>query len=70
MYISFDLDGTLTIDDKKQALNAINLIKEKKDGSIEKRTCADKSKQHLYLKINKSGIFYSLFRGSAGLTSN
>ena len=36
------LDG-LTLEEKKQALNAVNLIKEKRDGTIKGRTCADGS---------------------------
>ena len=41
---------TMPYEDKKKALNAINLIKKKRDGTIKGRKCADGSKQHLYLK--------------------
>ena len=41
---------TLTYEQKRRALNAINLIKKKRDGTIKGRTCADGSKQHRYLK--------------------
>ena len=40
----------MTSEDKKKALNTINLIKENQDETIKGRTCADGSKQHLYLK--------------------
>ena len=44
----------MSMEDKRKALNAINLIKEKRDGTIKGRTCADGSKQHLYLKEYES----------------
>ena len=44
----------MSTEDKKKALNAINLIKKKRDGTIKGRTCADGSKQHLYLKEHES----------------
>ena len=44
----------MSSEQNKQALNAINLIKKKRDGTIKARTCADGSKQHLYLKENES----------------
>jgi len=39
----------LTDEDKKRALRAINLIKEKKDGKIKGRTCADGSKHRKFV---------------------
>ena len=45
---------TLTEEEKQQALDAVNLIKEKRTGEIKGRTCANGSKQHLYLKENES----------------
>ena len=45
---------TLTEEEKQQALDAVNLIKEKRTGEIKGRTCANGSKQCLYLKENKS----------------
>eukprot|EP00957_Ditylum_brightwellii_P031893 2418451-Ditylum_brightwellii.AAC.1 len=35
----------LTADDKKKALDAVNLIEEKRDGRIKGQTCANGSKQ-------------------------
>jgi hypothetical protein len=40
----------LTYEEKKKALEAVNLIKEKRNGIIKGRTCADGSKQKRYLK--------------------
>jgi hypothetical protein len=40
----------LTFEDKKRALEAVNLIKEKRSGIIKGRTCANGSKQKRYLK--------------------
>jgi hypothetical protein len=40
----------LTIEEKKRALEAVNLIKEKRSGVIKGRTCANGSKQKRYLK--------------------
>ena len=45
---------TLSLLQKKMALNAINLIKEKRDGTIKGRTCADGSKQRQYLREDES----------------
>jgi len=39
----------LTDEDKKRALRAINLIKEKRDGKIKGRTCADGSKHRKFV---------------------
>jgi len=39
----------LTDEDKKRALRAINLIKEKRDGKIKGRTCADGSKHRMFV---------------------
>ena len=41
---------TLSVQEKKEALEAVNLIKENCDGKIKGRTCADGSKQRQYLK--------------------
>ena len=41
--------STLSYDDKKKALDAVNLISEKCDGTIKGRTCANGSKQRMYL---------------------
>ena len=41
---------TLSQQDKVEALEAVNLIKEKRDGAIKGRTCANGSKQRKYLK--------------------
>ena len=40
---------TITEEERKRALNAVNLIKEKRDGSIKGRTCIDGSQQKKYL---------------------
>ena len=40
----------LTEDEKESALEAVNLIKEKRDGRIKGRTCANGSKQRKYVK--------------------
>ena len=44
----------MSTEDKRKVLNAINLIKEKRDGTIKGRTCADGIKQHLYFKEYES----------------
>eukprot|EP00957_Ditylum_brightwellii_P029212 2208022-Ditylum_brightwellii.AAC.1 len=44
----------LSDDDKQKALDAVNLIKEKREKSIKGRTCANGSKQRLYLKEYES----------------
>ena len=41
---------------KRRALNTINLIKLKRDGSMKGRTCADGSKQRKYLKPFESVV--------------
>jgi hypothetical protein len=46
--------NTLTEKEKKEALPAVNLIKEKRTGELKGRTCANGSKQHLYLKEDES----------------
>ena len=45
---------TLTPEDKKKALNAVNLIEEKRDGRIKGRTCGDGSTQRRYSKYGDS----------------
>ena len=40
----------LTPEEKKRALEAVNLIKEKRDGDIKGRTCANGKKQRKYVK--------------------
>ena len=45
---------SLSKKEKYRALNAINLIKEKRDGTIKGRTCADGSKHHGYLREDES----------------
>eukprot|EP00957_Ditylum_brightwellii_P170412 12971900-Ditylum_brightwellii.AAC.1 len=40
----------LTTDNKKKALDMLNLIEEKRDGRIKGQTCANCSKQQQYLK--------------------
>ena len=44
----------LTQENKKHALAAVHLIKEKRGGDIKGRTCADDSKQRQYLKADKT----------------
>ena len=41
---------TMSSEEKKKALNAINLINKKRDVMIKGITCTDWSKQHIYLK--------------------
>ena len=41
---------SISSDDKKKALEVVNLIKEKRDGKIEGRTCANGAKQRIYVK--------------------
>ena len=45
--------ANLTEDNKKKALAAVNLIKEKRCGKIKGRSCANGSKQRKYLKEDK-----------------
>ena len=40
----------LTSEDRRKALEAVNIIKEKRTGDIKGRICADRSKQKKYLK--------------------
>ena len=42
--------NSLTKKEKKEALDAINLIKEKRDGSLKGRSCANGAKQRRFLK--------------------
>ena len=44
----------LTDDEKRKAMHAVNLIKEKRDYEIKGRTCADGSKQKRYLKPDET----------------
>ena len=46
--------NTLSIEEKRKALRAINLIKEKRNGTLKGRTCADGSSQRQYLKQDES----------------
>ena len=45
---------SLTHEDKRKALEAVNIIAEKRCGKIKGRTCADGSKQRKYLKQDES----------------
>jgi len=45
---------TLSLEQKKQALEAVTLIKEKRSGMLKGRTCANGKKQKLFLKENES----------------
>ena len=45
---------TLSTEDKAKPLNVVNLIKQKRDGTIKGRTCADGSKQKRYLGKDES----------------
>ena len=45
---------TLSAEDKAKSLNAVNLIKQKWDGTIKGITCADKNKQKRYLGKDES----------------
>ena len=47
------LYSTLTPKEKKEALEAINLIKEKRDGSLKGRSCANGAKQRRFLKSDE-----------------
>ena len=46
--------STLTFDEKRKVMPAINLMKEKWNGVIKGRTCADGSGQRKYLKQDES----------------
>ena len=46
--------NTLSIEEKRKALRAINLIKEKRKGTLKGRTCDDGSSQRQYLKQDES----------------
>ena len=50
----------LSLEQKRRALNAVNLIKQKIDGSIKGRTCADGSGQHKLLSVNESIASFTL----------
>ena len=45
---------TLSVEEKKRALGAVNIIEQKRDGRIKARTCANGSKQRMYLKEDES----------------
>jgi hypothetical protein len=45
---------TLSYEQRKQALYAVNLIKEKRCGKIKGRTCADSSRQKQYLNQDEN----------------
>ena len=45
--------ANITKEDRSKALEAVNLIKEKRNGIIKGRTCADGSKQRKYLKVGE-----------------
>ena len=45
---------TLSVQEKKEALEAVNLIKEKRDGKIKGRICANGKKQRQYLKYDEN----------------
>ena len=47
------IDG-MSPDKKNKALNAINLIKEKRNGDIKGRTCANGKHQIRYIKLKKN----------------
>ena len=66
----------MTEDEKLKTLEAVNLIKEKRDGTIKGRSCANGSKQRKYLKegelvasptvsteANLSTLFVDVFEG-------
>ena len=44
----------LSAEEKSKALNAVNIIKQKIDGTIKGRTCADGSNQERYLEKDES----------------
>ena len=46
--------NTLSIEEKRKALRAMNLIKEKRNGTLKGRTCADGSSQRQHLKQDES----------------
>ena len=45
---------SLTEDDKKKALDAVNIMEEKRYGRVKGRTCANGSKKRQYLKEYES----------------
>ena len=45
---------TLSAEDKAKSLNAVNIIKQKRDGTIKGRTCANGIKQKIYLGKDES----------------
>ena len=46
--------STITPEEMKLAMEAVNLIKEKKGGTVKGRTCANRSKQRRYLSYDDS----------------
>ena len=44
----------ITKEERKQVLEAVNLIEKKRSDKLKERTCADKSKQKIYLKHGKT----------------
>ena len=63
----------LTVEEKKKALDAVNLIELKRDGRVKARSCANGSKQRMYLKeydsvasptVTLEGIFTTLLIGA------
>ena len=61
--------STLTSTERKRALNAVTLIKQKRDGSLKGRACADGRKQRKYLSedtklssptVSVEGLFTTL----------
>ena len=64
---------SLTVEEKKKALDAVNLIELKQDGRVKGRSCANGSKQRGYLKeydsvaspaVSLEGIFATLLIGA------
>ena len=46
--------STITEQETRKAFNAVNLIKEKRNGDVEGKTCANGSKQRQYLNKDES----------------
>ena len=62
-------DGDLTEARKRAALKAINLIKEKRDGRVKGRTCADGPKQRAYIpkeEVSSPTISQEALKKSSG----
>ena len=64
---------SITEEEKKKALDAVNLIELKRDGRVKGRSCANGSKQRRYLKeydsvasptVSLEGIFATLLIGA------